>query len=68
MSRKEPSTYCKVWWCILWGYFASTGRGVLVNVNGIMNFTQYQDIIDKNMVASARRPETWPQVDLQARQ
>jgi hypothetical protein len=24
---------------MLWGYFASTGPGALVKVNGIMNFT-----------------------------
>jgi hypothetical protein len=28
--------------------------GTLVKVNGIMNFTKYQDILAKNLVASAR--------------
>ena len=40
---------------MLWGCFASTGPGALVKVNGIMNSTQYQDILAKNLVASARR-------------
>jgi hypothetical protein len=40
---------------MLWSYFASTGPGALVKVNGIMNFTHYQDILAKNIVASARR-------------
>jgi hypothetical protein len=38
---------------MLWGYFASTYPGALVTVNGIMNFTQYQDILTKNLIASA---------------
>ena len=33
---------------ILWGYFASTGPGVIVKVNDIMNFTQYHNILVKN--------------------
>ena len=33
----------------LWGRFA------LVNINGIMNSTKYQDILAKNLVASARK-------------
>ena len=40
---------------MLWGYFASTGPGALVKVNGIVNFTKYQDIFAQNPVASARR-------------
>ena len=40
---------------MLWGYFASTGPGALVQVNSIMNSTKYQDIFAKNLVASARR-------------
>ena len=40
---------------MLWGYFASTGPGALVKVNGIMEFTQNQDILDKIQVASDRR-------------
>ena len=39
---------------MLWGYFASTGPGVRVKVNGIMNFAKYQDMLAKNLVASAR--------------
>ena len=39
---------------MLWGYFASTGSGALVKVNGIINFTKYQDILAKNLDASAR--------------
>ena len=35
--------------------FASTGPGALVKVNSIMNSTKYQDILAKNLVASARR-------------
>uniref|UniRef100_A0A0E9V9V7 Uncharacterized protein n=1 Tax=Anguilla anguilla TaxID=7936 RepID=A0A0E9V9V7_ANGAN len=31
----------------LWCYFASTGPGVLVNVNGIMNSRRYRDILAK---------------------
>jgi hypothetical protein len=30
-----------------WGYFASTDPGALVKVNGIMNFTKYQNIFAK---------------------
>jgi hypothetical protein len=40
---------------MLWGYFASIGLEALVKVNGIMNFTMYQDILAKNLVAFARR-------------
>ena len=40
---------------MLWGYFASTGPGALVKVNGIMEFTQYHDILAKIQVASDRR-------------
>jgi hypothetical protein len=35
---------------MLWGHFSSTGPGALVRVNGIRNFTQYQDIFAKNLV------------------
>ena len=37
---------------------------VSVKVNGIMNFTQYQDILAKNLVASVRRLKLGLQVDL----
>ena len=40
---------------MLRGYLASTGLEALVKVNGIMNFTQYQDILAKDQVASAGR-------------
>ena len=40
---------------MFWGYFASTGPGAVVKVNGIMNFTQYQGILANNLVAFARR-------------
>ena len=33
---------------MLWGYFASTGPGALVKGNGIMNLTQYLDILAQN--------------------
>jgi hypothetical protein len=32
---------------MLWGYFASTGFGAFDKVNGIMNFTQYQEMCQK---------------------
>lgn len=38
---------------MFWGCFASTGPGALVKVNGINNFTNYQEIFAKNQVASA---------------
>jgi hypothetical protein len=46
MSRKEPIPTVKYGGgsLMLWGYFASTSSGALVKVNGIMHFTQYQDI------------------------
>ena len=53
---------------MLWGFFACIGPGALVKVNGIMNFTHYQDISAENLVASAWKAETWPQVGLPARQ
>ena len=37
---------------MLWGCFAASGRGALVKINGIM---KYQDILAKNLVASALR-------------
>ena len=40
---------------MFWGYSASTDHGARVKVNGIMNFTKHQDILAKNLVASARR-------------
>ena len=39
----------------LWGCFAASGPGALVKINGIMNSTKYQDILAKNLVASARK-------------
>jgi hypothetical protein len=39
---------------MLWGYFVSTGLGARFKVNGIMKFTQYQDILAQNLVASAK--------------
>ena len=49
-------------------YFASTGPGAHVKANNIMNFTQ--DILAKNLAASARTQEaqTWPHVDFPERQ
>ena len=40
---------------MLWGCFAASGPGALVKINGIMNSTKYQDILAKNLVASARK-------------
>jgi hypothetical protein len=40
---------------MLRGYFSSTGPEAFVKVNSIMNFTKYQDILAKNLVASDRR-------------
>jgi hypothetical protein len=37
---------------MFWDYFASIGPGAF-KVNGIMDFTKYQDILSKNLVASA---------------
>ena len=39
----------------LWGCFAANGPGASVKINGIMNSTKYQDILAKNLVASARK-------------
>ena len=39
---------------MIWGCFAYIGPRALVKVNGIINFTQYQDILAKNLVASGR--------------
>ena len=55
MSRKEPHTYFKIWWWMLWGYFSSTGPVALRKVNGIMKFIR--TFLPKNLVASARRLE-----------
>ena len=40
---------------MLWGCFTASGPGALVNINGIMNSTKYQDILANNLVASARK-------------
>ena len=40
---------------MLRGCFAASGSGALVKINGIMNSTKYQDILAKNLVASARK-------------
>ena len=47
---------------MLWGCFAASVPGALVKINGIMNCTKYQDILAKNLVASARKLS--PYVDL----
>jgi hypothetical protein len=43
---------------MLWGYFASTGPGAPVKVNGIMNFTKYQDILAQNLVCFCQEGDT----------
>ena len=40
---------------MLWGCFSSKGPGNLVRVHGIMNALNYQDILNKNLMASARK-------------
>lgn len=40
---------------MIWGYFASTGPGALVKIEGTMNSNTYQDILTKNLVPSARK-------------
>ena len=40
---------------MLWGCFAASSPGALVKINGIMNSTRHQDILAKNLVASARK-------------
>ena len=39
----------------LWGCFAASGPGALVEISGIMNSTRYQDLLGKNLVASAKK-------------
>jgi hypothetical protein len=39
---------------MLWGSFISTGPAALVNVYGV-NSTMYQEILAKNLFASARK-------------
>jgi hypothetical protein len=51
---------------MLWGYFASMGPGAF-KVNGIMNFTKYQDVLAKNTWAQVE-DDTWLQMGLPARQ
>jgi hypothetical protein len=41
--------------------------GPSLKVNSIMNFTQYQDILAENQ-SLCQETETWPQVNLPARQ
>lgn len=40
---------------MLWACFSSKGPGNLVRVHGIMNALNYQDILNKNLMASARK-------------
>ena len=40
---------------MLLGGFAASGPGALVKINDIMNSTKYQNILAKNLVASARK-------------
>ena len=40
---------------MLWGCFASKGPGNLVRVHGIMNALKYQDILNQNLLPSARK-------------
>ena len=56
MGRKDPIATVKYGGgsIMLWGYVDSTGPRALVKVNSIMNFTQYQDILAQNLIASAR--------------
>ena len=40
---------------MLWGCFSSKGPGNLVRVHGIMNSMKYQDILNLNLAAPARK-------------
>ena len=48
---------------MLLGCFAASGPGTHVKINGFSNSTKYQDILTKNLVASALDLPTrqWPQ-------
>lgn len=50
---------------MLWGCFASSGTGNLYRVNGIMDSTQYQDILGKNVAPSVRKLKLGRQWTLQ---
>lgn len=40
---------------MLWGCFASTGTGNLQRINGIMDSTKYQEILEKNVMPSVKK-------------
>jgi hypothetical protein len=58
ISRKEPHTCCKKRWWIVMYYrvvFLPLVLWPLIKSYGIMDSTEYQDILAKDLVAYARR-------------
>ena len=56
VPRKTLATHSKIWWSImLWDYVASGGTGNLVKVEGRMNCTQYQQILENNVEESVTK-------------
>ena len=57
IPRKTLAAHSKIWWgsIMLWGYVASAGIGNLVKVEGRMDSTQYQQILDNNVQESVTK-------------
>ena len=43
---------------MLWGCFSVTGIGRLVRTEGTMNGVKYMQILERNLLQSAKRPST----------